>query len=185
MAWYVQIFDVEFEFRLTSLGTGYHHMCAFFFARIFEHPRLVSTTYYMRMDTDSYILSPLCQDPFEIMHRRKTSYMYHFTLWDEPFATVGMWNYISDYAKSHPTIENRLALNNWTWPAERRLEKDLDPFPFPVYGNNFEVVALERFRKDDILAFSKDLMSDSKRIFHYRWGIVILPFVDLITDTFL
>ncbi|KIJ93034.1 glycosyltransferase family 15 protein [Laccaria amethystina LaAM-08-1] len=135
-----------------SSWPGYHHMCAFYSTKIFFNPRLQDVTYYLRMDTDSLFLEPLCYDPFEVMHTRQRSYGYLGVGNDAPIVTKGLWRFLRDYADSHPEVELRLnASKTWKWPrGSANGDVDLDDVSVSGYYNNFEIVKLEEFRKPEV-----------------------------------
>lgn len=156
-------------------------MCAFFATQIFTHPRLASTTYYLRLDTDSYLLSSPCSapgtapgDPFARMHARNASYGFRAVDEDPAWVTRGMWSLISSYSHSHPQVEAMLERNKWEWPGERE-EEGMWNEAVPSYQNNFEVVNLERFRAPEVRAWLEEIGRDPERIFKYRWGASSLP----------
>ena len=161
-------------------------MCAFFSSAVFTHPALRGYTYYMRLDTDSFIDAPLCYDPFEVMHVRQRVYGYRFIGMDPPQVTHGMWSFVDKYARSHPEAENRLQMNGWKWPDGRDVatepglgESGEGAWPeaenafYPGYYNNFEIVKLEAFRRPDVQEWLEEVMSDPKRAYKYRWGLWI------------
>ncbi|KAF9514055.1 glycosyltransferase family 15 protein [Hydnum rufescens UP504] len=155
---------------------GYHHMCAFFSAPIFSHPALEGYTYYLRLDTDSFIEAPLCYDPFEVMHARNRTYGYRYLGMDPPEVTRGLWSFMSG--------RERLRMNGWKWPNGRDEatmpgemgENDEGEWPeaqhdfFPGYYNNFEIVKLEAFRRPDVQEWLTEVMRDPKRAYKYRWA---------------
>lgn len=149
-------------------------MCAFFATQIFAHPRLRDVTYYMRLDTDSYLLSPPCADPFARMHARNASYGFRAAGADPAWVVRGMWGFLSSYARAHPAVEERLESNGWTWPAGRE-EEGMQSAGFPGYQNNFEVVNLEAFRGPEVQRWLEEIVSDPERIFKYRWGASSAP----------
>jgi hypothetical protein len=53
---------------------GYLKMIHFFFVDIFIHPAVRDLDYFLRLDTDSAILSPITYDPFEFMRSNKKYY---------------------------------------------------------------------------------------------------------------
>lgn len=63
-------------------------MCRFYAEQIFTHPRIRLLTYYMRLDTDSFILDPLCYDPIDKLHRSRKVYGYNNIFDDEPYVVV-------------------------------------------------------------------------------------------------
>ena len=83
-------------------------MCAFYATKIFLNPRLRDVTYYLRMDTDSLFLAPLCHDPFEVMHVHQRSYGYLGIGNDAPPVAKGLWNLVRDHADSHPEVKSQL-----------------------------------------------------------------------------
>lgn len=153
---------------------GYHHMCRFFADQIFKHPRIRSLTYYMRLDTDSYILEPLCYDPIDKVHRAGKMYGYNYIFYDAPYVVRKMWNFIDEYARAHPDIEARLEMNGWYWPEGRQnwaeSEETYDGLGVPSFYNNFEVVKVQAFQRPDVVAWIDAIMVDPSHIYSLRWG---------------
>lgn len=148
-------------------------MCAFFASQIFDHPRLKDVTYYMRLDTDSYIFKPLCYDPIDLFHQHNRSYAYNARTSDPDWVTVGLWELVDEYARSHEAVESSLEKNGWQWAANRDREQ-MRKHDFPTYYNNFEIVKLDAFRRPDIRAWLDEIMRIPERIYKYRWGELTL-----------
>jgi len=55
---------------------GYRHMCKFYAVDIFTHPIISTYKYYMRLDDDSVITSPIPVNFFKFMTFHKIDYMY-------------------------------------------------------------------------------------------------------------
>jgi mannosyltransferase len=144
-------------------------MCAFYTYHIFDHPRLQNVTYYLRLDTDSYILEPICYDPIERFHSRNLSYAFISARTDPRWVTDGLWELVDDYARNTTGMEERMEKNGWEWPKGRYMP-EMKEEEFPMFYNNFEVVRLERFRQYDIQAWLKEVASVPKRFYKYRWG---------------
>ena len=51
-------------------------MCYFYACEIFNHPVISKYKYYMRLDDDSFIESPINNDLFVFMYRNKIDYIY-------------------------------------------------------------------------------------------------------------
>ena len=117
-------------------------MCAFFASQIFDHPRMKDVTYYMRLDTDSYIFNPTCYDPIDLFHSKNRTYGFNSREKDPDWVTVGLWDLVDDYARSHPDVESNLERNGWEWPSGR-VHGEMGKNDFPTYYNNFEIVKLE------------------------------------------
>ncbi|TCD69015.1 hypothetical protein EIP91_009078 [Steccherinum ochraceum] len=148
---------------------GYHLMCNFFATQIFDHPRLRDVTYYMRLDTDSYIYKPVCYDPIDVMHTHNRTYGYRSSTMDPTWVVEGMWDLTDQYARSHLEVEEQLKSNGWHWPKEREQGK-MGEDEYPTYYNNFEVVKLEAFRQPSVRRWLEELVKKPERFYKYRWG---------------
>jgi mannosyltransferase len=138
----------------------------------------------MRLDTDSYIFEPLCYDPIQRFHQNNRTYAYREQTVDPEWVTHGMWDFIDDYARTHPVEEATMEKNGWVWPAGRNTNK-MRKLGFPTYYNNFEIVRLEAFRRPDVQGWLDELMSVPERVLKYRWGVsVFLRFLDENSDSF-
>jgi mannosyltransferase len=144
-------------------------MCAFFSYKIFDHPRLQNVTYYLRMDTDSFILEPVCYDPIERAHSRGLSYAFISSMRDDPSVTKGLWELVDLYSTRMEGVEERMKTNGFVWPEGRDAPETIKG-GFPTFYNNFEIVNLERFRRPDVQAWLKELASVPERFYKYRWG---------------
>ncbi|KAJ7830184.1 glycolipid 2-alpha-mannosyltransferase-domain-containing protein [Mycena olivaceomarginata] len=151
---------------------AYHHVCAFFSYKIFNHPRIRDLTYFLRLDDDSHVPSPACFDPFEYMHVYNKSYAFRQEDPDLGWVTEGMWPFVSNYAQRHPSIERTLEHNGWEWPAHRLWPGGNFGLAqnFRSYETNFDLVKVPRFRTPEMSAFLDELASDPKRFYWYRWG---------------
>ncbi|KAJ7174931.1 nucleotide-diphospho-sugar transferase [Mycena filopes] len=150
---------------------AYHHVCAFFSYKIFNHPRIKDLTYYLRLDDDSHILRPACFDPFEYMHTYNKSYAFRHEDPDMGWVTEGMWPFVSNYAARHPAIEARLEQNAWEWPQGRFWPNNFgEAQNFRSYETNFDLVKVERWRTPEMMAFLDELASEPRRFYWYRWG---------------
>ena len=77
-----------------GFSMGYRHMCDFFSGSLYEQPILKNYEYYLRLDTDSFILSKIQYDIFEWMQTKKCEYAFiepavHH---DHPSVIEGLWN---------------------------------------------------------------------------------------------
>ena len=141
---------------------GYHNMIRFYLYDIFQHPRMKDVTYYMRMDTDSYIFNPVCYDPIERMHERNLTYGFRVYNMENHEFTPGMPTFIREYSAKHPAVHKMMRLNDFWMPDE---DSDL-----PQYYNNFEVVKLDAFRRPDVQEWLDEIMSEPERVYKLRWG---------------
>lgn len=150
-------------------------MCAFFASQIFDHPRLQDVSYYMRLDTDSYIYAPLCYDPLSLFHAHNRTYAYRARTSDPDWVVVGLWSLVDEYAREHADVERSLETNGWQWADAGRDRGRMEGKDFPTYYNNFEIVKLEAFRKPKVRAWLDEIMRVPERIYKYRWGEFRFP----------
>ncbi|KAJ6450929.1 glycosyltransferase family 15 protein, partial [Mycena sanguinolenta] len=159
---------------------AYHHLCSFFSYKIFNHPRIKDLTYYLRLDDDSYVREPACFDPFEYMHVHNKSYAFQDSPPDMGWVTEGMWPFVSNYAQRHPDVESTLERNGFDWPQNRFWPLGFGQgVNFPSYETNFDLVKVPRFRTPEMQEFFRDLASDPKRFYWYRWGDAPLRFAEV------
>lgn len=136
---------------------GYMHMCRFFANEVFHHPALASFEYYCRLDTDSFILSPVKVDLFA--RAKAENWGYGFiddTIKDSARFTAGLWPLASRFLDEHPRIT---------------------PFARPytdipegqVYYTNFEICECGWFRRAPWASFF-DTVDLNGGIYSHRWG---------------
>lgn len=70
---------------------GYRHMCRFFSARIFEEKALAGYDWVWRLDTDSFITSPIEHDLFDWMNRKGYDYGYNYVAPEDQHYIEGLW----------------------------------------------------------------------------------------------
>lgn len=132
-------------------GMGYRHMCHFFANAIFLRPELDGYDYQMRLDDDSFILSPIGFDVFGRIANGGFKYCYRAIEWDVCETCEGLWPFARDYFKN---------ING------RKLRM---PPPYRVYYTNFEINDIAWFRSQPWQDFAK-AVDKTKGIWNYRWG---------------
>ena len=86
-------------YRTERVGTyGYGMMCRFFSGVMQAHPALQSFTHYMRLDDDSYILSPLTEQTLYRIF--DNDYTYRCTFEDEPNHRA-LWDHTLQFLRDH------------------------------------------------------------------------------------
>jgi hypothetical protein len=139
---------------LTQFRMGYRHMCRFYGGQIFNHPALAKYKWYMRLDSDSFIMSKITRDPFEVM--RVNGYQYAFMEreeYDAPWACEGLW----DSTKKFIEANKSTVLNSeFEWNME-------------VYNTNFEIVDMDFFRDNNYQNYFNHI-EETGNIFYKRWG---------------
>ena len=140
-----------------SCRIGYMHMCRFFANEIFYHPVLNDFEYYCRLDTDSYILSPVKSNIFEDVKTEGILYGFiNDSIKDLPQFTEGLWPLADDFLKRHPEI-----------PRYSRLYSDITERS--LYYTNFEICKISWF-KDNPWKLFFDEIDKNGGIYKHRWG---------------
>jgi len=123
---------------------GYRFMCYFYACEIFNHPIITKYKYYMRVDDDSFIETPINNDIFAFMYRNQFDYLYRTLIKSEcVISNEGIVNFFSKLGTHYNYMTG-----------------DVDPF------NNFHVVNISSIRNNEIIK-NKELITN---IFLKRWG---------------
>jgi mannosyltransferase len=107
---------------------GYQHMIRFWFRSVFEHPRVRKLDYYLRLDTDSFILAPVTYDLFKFMRAHSLHYGYRAGTKDPSWVLGGLSEFVESYVNSNGVKP----LNGFTAYSTPGADG-------PTYYNNFEV----------------------------------------------
>jgi len=82
-----------------GFSMGYRHMCRFFSGQIYEFDILKAYDYYLRLDTDSFIHTPLNYDIFEWAKKNECYYGYisPAVQRDNEKVIDGLWEYVNQF----------------------------------------------------------------------------------------
>jgi alpha 1,2-mannosyltransferase len=139
---------------------GYRHMCRFHSGGIYKEPRLAKYDYYWRLDSDSYIYSPINYDPFEKMRSQDFEYAY---MCDEegevPSVAQDLWETTVKFMEEsnipmNDYLKSRLVDGRWN---------------YNMFYTNFEIAKFSFFRGKDYMAYF-DYLDKSGGIYYKRWG---------------
>lgn len=86
------------EWGHPGFSMGYRHMCRFFSGEVYKHKAVQEYDYYLRLDTDSFIHTPLNYDIFEWAKVNQCYYGYvaPAVQKDNPKVIEGLWDYVND-----------------------------------------------------------------------------------------
>lgn len=147
--------DIYDKNRLLDVRLGYHHMCHFFANDVFHQPVVKDWEYYLRLDTDSFILSQVGYDIFEEARKKNVFYGFVGISDDSPRFQKGLRDVVKKYVENHSSCE---------------YYKSLDKIPeCEVYYNNFEVCFIPWFQQEPWISFFKTI-DKSGGIWTTRWG---------------
>lgn len=154
---------------------GYPHMISFWWKWVFEHPKVRELDYFMRLDTDSIINSPIHIDLFDVMKSGGFSYGYRHTMVDPDWVVKGLWEYYREYATRTLGLMPRA--------MKSRSPRLLQKAHAPMYYTNFEIVFVPFFtQRNDVKAFIDEVYA-SHYIYMRRWGDAPLRY--FLINTFL
>jgi len=142
-------------------GVGYRHMCRFFAVELFKQPVLDKYDWYMRLDTDSYVLEPYTKDPFAYMvaHGKKYGFSILFQQGEGIFLR-DLWRTTSEFlakTRTKPASSMKAFLN------------DKGQYTGLHFWDNFEIGYLPFFRSAPVQAFIEHI-DQSGGIYYHRWG---------------
>lgn len=136
---------------------GYRHMCDFFSGSIYDHPVLQQYEYYLRLDTDSFILSRVRYDMFKWMKRHKCEYAF----------------IAPAVHQDHPKVIEDLWSETAQWIKQNNIQTyaDIDTIPEgTTYYTNFELGKVSSFSAGSAYYRFYTFIRDSGNIFIRRWG---------------
>lgn len=135
---------------------GYRNMCRFFSGEFHKIEILKKYKYYLRLDTDSYILSPLYYDIFQYAESTNLNYGYC-----EPAVQIDnikVVNGLKDFTKEYVESNN---INTY-------LNIDLIP-EGKMFYTNFELGRVEWFTNSEYIKYYNKI-DESGNIYIKRWG---------------
>ncbi len=147
-----------------GFGIGYRHMCDFFAGSLYEQSLLQNYEYYLRLDTDSFILSKIPYDIFEWMkaHRCEYGFIELALQQDHPKVIEGLWNETRQWLHDND-IKTYIPFDTI---SEGRM-----------FYTNFELGKVSSFSEgSDYYRFYRFIRSTGN-IFIKRWGDAPLKFI--------
>lgn len=84
----------------STCSWGYLKMIHFFFVDIFLHPAVRELDFFMRLDSDSAILSPIEYDPFEFMRKNKKHYGFRQRGLTPRLVSMNMWPFVNSFLQA-------------------------------------------------------------------------------------
>lgn len=151
-----------------SLGfsLGYRHMCRFFSGEIFKNEQLIKKYKYIwRLDTDSYILSPINYNVFKRLNENNAIYGYINIQHDHPGVIKGLWEcsqeYFAKINKEHIFKEN-----------------NINKHKNRVFYTNFEICDIDWFNESGYQDYYQYIDSVGG-IYTGRWGDASIRYIAL------
>lgn len=142
-----------------GFSIGYRKMCDFFSGGIFKLDIIKNYRYIWRLDTDSFLLSPLLKSPFSTMWEWSKVYGYINIQNDHPQMCVGLWEESESFFKQNPEL-----LVNDIYKMRKNHE-------FMVFYTNFEIMDVDWFSNPNggYMKYYERIRA-AGGIFTTRWG---------------
>lgn len=144
-----------------GFSMGYRNMCRFFSGEYLKH--IAGYDYYLRLDTDSYILSPLNYDIFEFMKGKNASYGYCAPAiqYDNPLVIKDLWDFSKKYSQGKQTYI------------------DIDKIPEGMmFYTNFEIGNINNIISSGYIDYYKAI-DESNGIYLNRWGDAPIKYIGI------
>ena len=148
--------NIEFEDGRLEFKIGYRHMCQLFFSEIYSY--IQDYEWYMRLDTDSFIESPIEYDLFDYLDKNNKIYGYTAELAEWPPVVIGMGEFFINLVRKHNlklTFFNKLIEN--------------DRYNLRQIYNNFEIIKVSYF-ENELVQLLVNEINKSGNIYKKRWG---------------
>lgn len=139
-----------------GFSMGYRHMCRFFSGAMYENPALLEYDMYLRLDTDSRILSPLGYNIFDWARNNSCFYGYikPAVQVDNPAVVMGLKEHVQE------------------WVATNKLDTFVDVRSIAdgeMFYTNFELAKTSWFLQKQYQDFFRSI-DESGGIYINRWG---------------
>jgi len=147
-----------------NVRLGYMHMCKFFANDIFHQDILNDFKYYCRLDTDSFILSPVTINIFEEAKQNEIYYGFiNDSITDTPCFIQNLWN------------ESQIFINNHkNFPVFSKLYTEIEEGR--LYYTNFELCYIHWFKNDPWKSYF-EAINNYGGIYKYRWGDHVIRYI--------
>jgi hypothetical protein len=143
----------NFEPPLSMFRLGYRHMCRWFSGEMYKHETLKNYDWYLRLDSDSFLLSKIKYDIFD--HMKSNNYIYGYMSEydkDEEFVVKDLLKATQEYLKINNILNEKI--NNWN---------------LQIFYTNFEVGNLSFFKNNQYMSYY-NYIDNTGNIYYKRWG---------------
>jgi len=140
-----------------GFSLGYRHMCNFFSGELYQQVGLNDYDYYMRLDTDSYILKKVSYNVFDMMRHHNAIYGFigAAVQIDNPKVVEGLWDACKEFSDVSQYVQDKLKISQI--PSGK------------MYYNNFEIGKLSWFKDIPYTSFFEHIKKLGG-IYTKRWG---------------
>lgn len=142
---------------------GYRNMCRFFSGEYLNY--IGDYKYYLRLDTDSYILTDLGYDIFKWSESKNLTYGYcaQAVQLDNPLVVIGLKEFSVDFVESNN-------LENYVFIHPKSIENG------KMYYTNIEIGDVSWFKNSDYHNYYKAI-DENGGIYIHRWGDAPIKYI--------
>lgn len=168
--------DVNPENKIFGYGMGYRHMCRFFSSSM-DVPVLEPYQYVMRVDTDSFLLGAVENDPIATMNQRGLTYGWISAFRDEAYYVTGLWDTTKRWIQENGVAAR--SLNDWM-ATQLQIQNltgvgTYDDVRF-CFATNFFITDMRWVRGPLYQSFFRAL-EEAGGFYRYRWGDACVHFL--------
>eukprot|EP00960_Hanusia_phi_P070822 767408-Hanusia_phi.AAC.4 len=156
-------------------NVGYRHMCRFYSGAMFNYPLLEPYEWFWRLDSDSFILGRIREDPFKVMRSGRYIYGYMGIGREDEYLTIGLWNASQEYMKQKKIVPEETALDRYLEEGKyertfKHVQEGIGHLPF------FRSDKYQSFYShlDGYLVLRSTALSHARGrkggFYYYRWG---------------
>lgn len=151
---------------LSNFPIGYRHMCRFYALDIVNHAAMKPYRYFMRMDSDSFLLSSISIDPFQRM--KDSGYVYCDCVSEQNTEKDNEWSFA---AKEISWAREGLweSTNQYITANSCEIFNPPTNYEGELYNTNMEILDMDFFRQKNYQEFLTHIVSD-ENFYYKRWG---------------
>ena len=138
---------------------SYRGMNRFFSKDMYWQPIFDDIDFFIRIDTDSFLVQVWCDDPFERMHRSGKRFLYNGIAVTNPNCHKGMRDAIDEFPGASTAVS----------PLQNYLRPDGDDRPAYGFSGCVGAGSAHFFRHDNYTRFS-DFLRGKCGIYNHRWS---------------
>lgn len=143
-----------------GFSLGYRHMCRFMSGEIYKNEYLKNYDWYWRIDTDSFFLDYINDDPFKTLKDNNLIYGYNNICEDHEKVVEGLYEAGEVYMMCNGII------------PKNKIEKPL------MFYTNFEIANMKWFQNEGYLDLY-NFIDNSGGIYLHRWGDAPIRYIGL------
>ena len=150
---------------------SYHQMCRWNSGLFFQHPALLNTKYYWRVEPDIHFFCKIDYDVFAFMQDHNKTYGFTINLYDSPQSVASLWPETMKFIADHNHYLHPNNAMKWLQDSNRRPEhhQKANGYSTCHFWSNFEIGDMEFWRSPAYEEYFEHL-DRAGGFFYERWG---------------